>query len=787
MRRKPRPAPGPKPLPPAPLDWLADHFAKVITALAGGIGAITAIYGTLVAPETDLLQLLALTLALLGLTVLGLGLHLLTYRRRGQAGGKRETRSYRYSEEQRRSARRQWLPAGGIALALAGAALVAGQRLTPELAAAAVSPEDNEVLLLTGSRFGASPDDVRVQVGDRELVPLRISADRIEVAMPDKFRMGEIAVRRGPRRSGSLYFSLPGIVYDAAVIRLIAPTEGGIGALTNLIEPFPGFPYYSQTSDHPSQWPPRVWKDRTALHTRIEQELAHPAVAAELERWLAANPPSVRAVGGGIDEPLQRFLRLRFALAEQNNDFARLGTLVGPATADALRRLEAQRRELQQNLPNRLLMLRVQNQLNTDAENFTVQFKVGGAVYDVTLNAEGEKARSLEWSPQRLTVEIPRLRPNDIADVQIWYYRLPLADRVFPSAMDLEWEKTEGVVIDNLGISNARVRRSPRLLADFQSYQRYAVDPVRSSPTFGRLPTPPAPEPASPAAPARPATTKAAPPPVGPEPAPVERAATPALTGAQVTLVHIGVSGGYARKDDANQAQLRIAQALTDFSTALARAVDDAGGAWFFDRTTPVTHAFNRFAGEFLMDGGMLALIASDRAIDVTRLPGWTALDQAGAAETEAVPAARATYEVVLHFISDPTDSRSDSKRLLTRALPLDRIFDLAKARAGERNVIAAEFADLLRFARERLQRRYGAPFTLDDVNNATDPFYLVVRHRTVSENFYLPAAWMPLAETPAPRAASDAELRRLLSRLYDYGSNSRELTAAEFDAIFGP
>jgi len=55
-----------------------------------------------------------------------------------------------------------------------------------------------------------------------------------------------------------------------------------------------------------------------------------------------------------------------------------------------------------------------------------------------------------------------------------------------------------------------------------------------------------------------------------------------------------------------------------------------------------------------------------------------------------------------------------------------------------------------------------------------------------VSENFYLPAEWMPVAEKSSPRMHSDAELAEFLSRLYDYGDRSRELKSGEFQAIFG-
>jgi hypothetical protein len=133
--------------------------------------------------------------------------------------------------------------------------------------------------------------------------------------------------------------------------------------------------------------------------------------------------------------------------------------------------------------------------------------------------------------------------------------------------------------------------------------------------------------------------------------------------------------------------------------------------------------------------------------------------------------------------LSDPHDTKHDSKRLLTTALGLDLIFDLAKAKAGTRNAIGAKFGDLLNLSRSHLSKYYQESFTLNDSSD-NPPFYIVVRGQEVSENFYLPLQWEASADalaSPTP----NSQLETCLSRLYDYGDQSREVSDTVFKRIF--
>jgi hypothetical protein len=744
--------------------------------LGGLVGAISVIYATLISPKTDFLHLISLASIIVSMITTGLAIYILMHKIRTHSIVSEEyVIRPAFSSEERTAARKKLFPIAAVLLLISAATFFTRHYLTPVITEISILETDSEVVVIKGNRFGTKTEKVRVLFDNNEQVPVTVFDTRIQVSVPKGFHKGGISVRRGTRTSSGTYFSYAGVVYDATVVELIQPAKSAIGGMLNLLETFPGFPYYSREGDHPSQWPPRVRKERTAFQRQIEKLLSEQAVKAELNQWLSNNTPSVSMPGYSYEEPILRYINLRFLLAENKGNYAGIDALIGQHTAEAMQVLENQRKKLSETLPNRMLILRVQNLQNEDVKNFTAEFKVGGIVYDVTLNAEGEQARSLEWSPNRQTIDIPTLRPGYTADIQVWYYRLPLSERVFPDAMDLEWEKTEGIIVQNLSISGGYVRRLPSLLEAFQAYHIYHVDPVHGSPTFGRLAGPKILSDAN--SPSQIKTNEE-----------VTGVVEPSAEGEPpyALLIASTLYGRYPDRNDAFEAQVRQAKAFTDFSSALLDAVTDADGYWIYERFTPVEAEYNRFSGAYLMNGGQLAILFTKKIFDVAALPGWTEIDRTANANFQFIPWKDTQYEAVLHYFSDPTDSKGDSKRLLTKHLSLSQIFSLEEAKKGNRNVISTLFSDILRFSRERLKDHYQADFTLDDTTDPTDPFYLVVRHSKVSENFYLPKEWMPIAESPAERVLKDSELNIHLSRLYDYAELSRELLQSEFTAIFG-
>lgn len=564
------------------------------------------------------------------------------------------------------------------------------------------------------------------------------------------------------------------VAYDVAIVEMISPSSQGVGAIMNKLEPFPGFPYFSRESDHPSQWPPRVFRDRSAFAQQIRKLLAAPDTAAELARWQASHPAQVTVVGRRTtgDDAVHRYAALRLLLSEHKDDYARIQHVVGPQAATALERLDAARRSIEEDLPNRLLILRVVNQSARDVEEFTVEVHLSGSIYDVTLNALGERAQSLEWTPNRFWVEVPLLRPSYRAELHVWYSTLPLSARVFPSPMDVRWEQTAGIVIENIVASDVTPVRQDDLLDDLAAYHRFPVDPVRSSPTFGRVQE---------EAEARDRDDQAE---EAEEAAVQAPFAAPAYPGPYAILFAVDLHRQFQQKADAYEAQGILANGLRLAETGIVDGLARAQGAWLYEFKTPVEPLYSAFGGAYSVAAKWLGILRADDGLDLAPFVALWKLS-GGATQLDVLPWNDASYEVVLQFFTDPQDSRGDSKRLITKRLPLEQIFDGEAARAGHRNSISPDFAQLMQYARKSLIARFGQHFTLEQATDSTAPFYLTVRGPNVSENFYLPKAWMRVAEENGPQVLSSKELRARLSRLYDYADSSRELTLQEFGQTF--
>ncbi len=463
---------------------------KIVGAASTAVAAITTLYTTVFSPDTDLLRLLALAAILFGLTTLGIAAALLLMKRRVPLdSGEGQVVTLAFPPQERAAARTLLLPFAALLFAVALVVLFIDYRLTPKIYNISLLEGDNEVLHIRGTGFGRDPGRIRVrfsQESEKESVATKVQTDSLDVAVPPTFQKGSISVRRGPRTSSALFFAYPGVVYDVGVVEMIQPTQvSPLAAILDKLEPVPGFPYFSRQSDHPTQWPPRVGKDRSEFHNLMVAQLSGLA-GQELKRWEANAPQQISITGDDGELSLsQSYMRLRDLLQNSNNDYGKVSAAVGSNCSRALQILEEARHKLAAHMPNRLMILSVRNSQIQDVENLSVEIKVGGAVYDATVNEEGESARSLPWSPDRIDVNIPRLHPGYTANVQVWYYFMGPDKRFFADRADYEWAKTQGVVIGNISISNGQLRRTQKLLTHLEAYHRYPVDPVKGSPSFG--------------------------------------------------------------------------------------------------------------------------------------------------------------------------------------------------------------------------------------------------------------------------------------------------------------
>src|SRR5258705_6049491 len=81
----------------------------------------------------------------------------------------------------------------------------------------------------------------------------------------------------------SLFVPAPRLEYGVAVLRMMDPNQDPLAKVLQSVETFPGFPYYSRESDHPSAWPPRVHADRERLFQKYSAVFQDPTVRARLD------------------------------------------------------------------------------------------------------------------------------------------------------------------------------------------------------------------------------------------------------------------------------------------------------------------------------------------------------------------------------------------------------------------------------------------------------------------------------------------------------------------------
>ena len=561
--------------------------------------------------------------------------------------------------------------------------------------------------------------------------------------------------------------------YDTAIVEMIYPAESVYGSIMNQIEAFPAFPYFSPESDHPSQWPPQIFNERDAFFKAIVQRLSGPA-AMELATWRKNNPPKIKRPGTPETDPVYNYSMVRYSLTESGRDFETVRNEIGPACAEALIDLEQMRRGLEENVPNRLLIVRVLNQGDEDITNFRTDISINGSVYDITVNSMGKQAKSEEWTPNRFSIEVPLLQPNYKIDLFVWYYYQPLASKVFPGPMDLKWAQTEGIVIENMVASGVKVIESDHLLNDLPAYNRYPVDPIRNSPTFGRLALS-----ADEEEKAEDAQENVE------EDHSYLRVAVPQGEGPYALFFNIQVNKSYRQKNDSYEALAILSNALTSFYEALKTAASNKGGSVVYEYIIPVEAGFNNFTGQYSVSGSLLAIFKTNELIAFTELPGVDVIKNITTINADYIPWASAKYDVVLHFFTDTKDTAGDSKRVLTNKLHLDDIFDTTNKENGS-NIISPFFKRLLQFTRNSLEKYYKKNFTLEQEGKATAPFYIVARNSMVSENVYLPKEWMKIEDVDIFEHEEKATLAASLSRLYDYANHSEELDKKEFERLIG-
>jgi hypothetical protein len=288
----------------------------------------------------------------------------------------------------------------------------------------------------------------------------------------------------------ALFIPTPQLDYGVVVFRLIAPGEGNLAQVLQYIEPFPGFPYYSRESDHPSAWPRRVIADRQKLHAQYVAVYNDPNLRKRLDNSLLEKD-TVKILGGApgqkqeeraLDEYISS-ARSQLVKGALKGDPA-ISQLLGPDLLNRLLEVEQMRVELRQWFPNRLAVVRVRNGGNRDVTNLGIELEIAGMVYDYKIVADPEKVQHSSWDEDAHRVTFERLPSGYTAEIRIWYIYQSLSDKAFPDKIDIIRELTQGFRVINLAGSRTKVRYNRELVEDLLGYDRLYIGDARKKDSY---------------------------------------------------------------------------------------------------------------------------------------------------------------------------------------------------------------------------------------------------------------------------------------------------------------
>ena len=277
----------------------------------------------------------------------------------------------------------------------------------------------------------------------------------------------------------SFFEPVPKIEYAVAIVKMIDPYDvSNLSKLMDNIELYPGFPYYSRESDHPTLWPMRVSEDRRKLFLKYESFL----IEYPEEIALATSPgngeskSSIEILGGGYDNSarakIETIAKLRTSFYNTlGGDPIALSRYLGRKGTISFIQIEKSRAELRQHFPNRLALLRINNKGKRDARNVTIEFDLFGELYDTTINADPDQVRKAEYDRAKKRFVIEQILPGSQVEIRLWYRYYSVENRMFPDERDFILELTQGLVINNVVISDGLVALNEKLMEDFSAYE----------------------------------------------------------------------------------------------------------------------------------------------------------------------------------------------------------------------------------------------------------------------------------------------------------------------------
>jgi hypothetical protein len=262
------------------------------------------------------------------------------------------------------------------------------------------------------------------------------------------------------------------VVYAARVAELMQPPQVGFRLALEDFLPLPVQPSYSDFSSQSPNYPPRALTDRRAIFEGMKEILSD--VALEQARaWEAIHAGNMTLLGD-MSEPYlrlyQTWVRLRWHLIGKcQGDYSKVAADIGQECAVAIEKLECLKDVFVNQLPTRILVIKVENRSINDARDLTVDVTSGGEVYDVVVNDQLSEGK-INRSNNRILVTWPIMQPRYVVEVKIWYVWRAVAFGSRMGSQSDRFPRHEGIIINHIGTSNSKARRYKSLLRDMNAW-----------------------------------------------------------------------------------------------------------------------------------------------------------------------------------------------------------------------------------------------------------------------------------------------------------------------------
>lgn len=285
----------------------------------------------------------------------------------------------------------------------------------------------------------------------------------------------------------------PQLQYGVAVFQMFDPNQDPLAKFLQTTELYPGFPYFSSESDHPSAWPPRVFSDRQKLWKEYESFYTDPDVRRRLAAAPGFNPNSMEIRRNG---PPDRTGELKltgyiasargYLFERAGEDPAKVESILGSVYGKRFSQIEEDRTASRDDFPNRYAVVRVLNAGRQDISDLGIELEVAGHIYDCVIDADPDKVRKSSWDGRAQRVSFEKLPSGYSAQVRIWYQYESLSERVFPDAINFVQELTQGIRIMNIAAAQTRVSYSPTLLANLHGDARLYFGDARKKDSYDK-------------------------------------------------------------------------------------------------------------------------------------------------------------------------------------------------------------------------------------------------------------------------------------------------------------